>query len=70
MGGEIFCGQECKNRFDAFNGRWGKIKPKRGLIGKLIKLAIAAVICLVVVKIGSQRGVKIFVKIDRAIFGK
>ncbi len=70
MEGEIFCGQECKNRFDAFHGRWGEIKPKRGLIGKLIKLAIAAAICFIAVKIGAQRGIKIFVSIDRAIFGK
>lgn len=70
MEGEIFCGQECKGRFDAFKGRWREIKPKRGLMGKLIKLAIAAAICLIVVKIGAQRGVKILVRIDRAIFGK
>lgn len=68
--GEIFCGQECKNRFDAFKGRWSEKKPRRGLIGKLIKLAIIVVIFLIAVKMGAKRNVAIFVRINQTIFGK
>jgi len=68
--GEVFCGQECKNKFDVFKGRWKDKKPRRGLVGKLMRLAIVAAICLIAVKIGVQRNIRIFVRINQAIFGK
>ena len=53
-----------------FKSQWSDKKPRRALVGKLIRLAIVAAICLIVVKIGAQRNIQIFVRINQAIFGK